>query len=260
MGLLTEDVATKVDLPALSATGFSLKPASKQRGRTTGTTVSRGEIPSAAGTEPTPAKGPDYAIESERLDRGARHVAGVDEAGRGPLAGPVVAAAVILDLASLPKGLDDSKKLTAAERERLFDEIVAGAAFCVASASAAEIDRLNIRQATLLAMTRALAGLERQPCHAIVDGRDVPALWASRGTAVISGDARSLSIAAASIVAKVTRDRMMQRLCQAFPAYGFSRHMGYGTAEHRLALDRHGPCPFHRMTFSPIRQGVLDLG
>lgn len=204
--------------------------------------------------------GPDFAIEAVRLERGARHVAGVDEAGRGPLAGPVVAAAVILDLAALPAGLDDSKKLTAAERERLFEEILGSAIVSVASASAAEIDRWNIRQATLLAMTRALAGLERVPCHAIVDGRDVPATWASRGTAVVQGDARSLTIAAASIVAKVTRDRMMQRLCAIFPAYGFSRHMGYATAEHRLALDRHGPCPFHRMTFSPIRQGTLDLG
>lgn len=213
-------------------------------------------------TIPAPilAKGPDFVIEAARLDRGARHVAGVDEAGRGPLAGPVVSAAVILDLSALPAGLDDSKALSADERERLFAEILASATVSVASASAAEIDRWNIRQATLLSMTRALDGLARQPCHAIVDGRDVPVAWASRGTAVVQGDARSLSIAAASIVAKVTRDRMMRRLCTAFPAYGFSRHMGYATAEHRQALAHHGPCPFHRMTFSPIRQGTLDLG
>lgn len=205
-------------------------------------------------------QGPDFTIESARHELGARDVAGVDEAGRGPLAGPVVAAAVILDFTTLPAGLNDSKQLTAAERERLFEDIIGSARVSVASASAAEIDRWNIRQATLLAMTRALAGLESIPCHAIVDGRDVPLAWASRGTAVIEGDARSLSIAAASIVAKVTRDRMMRRLCESFPSYGFSRHMGYATAEHRLALERHGPCPFHRMTFSPIRQGTLDLG
>jgi ribonuclease HII len=204
--------------------------------------------------------GPDFRIEAARLDLGAQHVAGVDEAGRGPLAGPVVAAAVILDLDRIPDGLNDSKQLTASERERLFAEIVLNARVCVASASAAEIDRINIRQATLLAMTRALGGLDLSPCHAIVDGRDVPAAWTLRGTAVIEGDARSLSIAAASIVAKVTRDRMMRRLCATFPAYGFGRHMGYGTAEHRMALDRHGPCPFHRMTFRPIRQATFDLG
>ncbi|KQT54996.1 ribonuclease HII [Aureimonas sp. Leaf454] len=218
-----------------------------------------GPPPSRSRKPSAPAGAPDFQIEVERLDLGARHVAGVDEAGRGPLAGPVVAAAVILDPLRMPSGLNDSKQLTAAERERLFAEILASARVSVASASAAEIDRINIRQATLLAMTRALAGLDHTPCHALVDGRDVPAAWTTRGTAVIEGDARSLSIAAASIVAKVTRDRMMRNLCRAFPLYGFSRHMGYGTAEHRLALGHHGPCPYHRMTFGPLRQGSLSF-
>ncbi|MCG6116403.1 MAG: ribonuclease HII [Mesorhizobium sp.] len=207
---------------------------------------------------PLPSKAdpvrPDYSIEEERIARGARCVAGVDEAGRGPLAGPVVAAAVILDAANIPDGLNDSKQLDMAERERLFAEILRFATVCVASASAAEIDGINIRQATLLAMRRAFDGLPSPACHVLVDGRDVPPSFALRGTAVIGGDARSLSIAAASIVAKVTRDRMMTRLCAAYPVYGFSRHMGYATPTHLGALRDHGPCPFHRMTFRPIRQ------
>lgn len=197
---------------------------------------------------------PDFTIEEERMARGARCVAGVDEAGRGPLAGPVVAAAVILDTANIPDGLNDSKQLDLAERERLFAEIMRFATVCVASSSAAEIDRINIRQATLLAMRRAFDGLSAPACHVLVDGRDVPPSFALRGTAVVGGDARSLSIAAASIVAKVTRDRMMTRLCATFPAYGFSRHMGYATPTHLGALRDHGPCPYHRMSFRPIRQ------
>lgn len=197
--------------------------------------------------------GPDFSFEDALLDADARFVAGIDEVGRGPLAGPVVAAAVILDPARIPQGLNDSKKLKTAERERLFVEILASGSVSVASASAAEIDRVNIRQATFLAMRRALAGLPALPSHVLIDGRDVPACLNVPATAIVEGDARSLSIAAASIVAKVMRDRMMTRLCTAFPAYGFSRHMGYGVPAHLRALNEHGPCLYHRRSFRPIR-------
>ena len=207
----------------------------------------------------TPVVVPDFRIETERFGSGARFVAGIDEAGRGPLAGPVVAAAVILDPSAIPDGLNDSKKLTGDDRSRLFAEILRVATVAVAAASAAEIDRINIRQATLLAMRRAEAGLSQVPCHSLIDGNYVPPSLRQRATAVVQGDARSLSIAAASIIAKVTRDRMMARLCQNFPAYGFSQHMGYATRQHLAALLEHGPCAFHRMTFSPIRQGELLL-
>ncbi|WP_078707131.1 ribonuclease HII [Consotaella salsifontis] len=204
------------------------------------------------------SKGPDYSIEEERLGRGARLVAGVDEAGRGPLAGPVVAAAVVLDPKRVPTGINDSKKLTAEARTALFAEILAVAHVSFASASAVEIDRYNIRGATLLAMTRALNALPEVPCHVLVDGKDVPRPLASRGTAVVGGDARCLSIAAASIVAKAVRDSMMRRACAVYPGYGFSRHMGYGTAEHLEAIRDLGPCPLHRMTFRPLRIDLLD--
>ncbi|MFD2237219.1 ribonuclease HII [Aureimonas populi] len=202
---------------------------------------------------PLPHPGPDYALEEARLARGARLVAGIDEAGRGPLAGPVVTAAVILKAGAIPDGLDDSKKMAPEDRERLFPEILRWATVSVASSSAGEIDRLNIRQATLLAMCRAFAGLGTAPCHALIDGRDVPLPLLAKASAIVGGDARSLSIAAASIVAKVTRDRIMARLCASFPAYGFSRHMGYATKQHLGALEQHGPCPYHRMSFRPIR-------
>ncbi|MBB3996452.1 ribonuclease HII [Aureimonas pseudogalii] len=219
--------------------------------------------PAAAGPvarAKTPAKpGPDFALETALLGTGLHFVVGIDEAGRGPLAGPVVASAVLLDPAAIPDGLDDSKALSAADRERLFAEILRTATVSIASASAGEIDRINIRQATLAAMRRALAGLPDRPCHALIDGRDVPSLLGCAATAVIGGDARSLSVAAASIVAKVTRDRMMKRLCQAFPVYGFGQHMGYGTPFHLEALARHGPCRHHRTSFSPVRQHPLPF-
>ncbi|MBB3934324.1 ribonuclease HII [Aureimonas phyllosphaerae] len=196
--------------------------------------------------------GPNDAIERHLLTLGHQRIAGVDEAGRGPLAGPVVAAAVILDFERLPEGLDDSKKLKAHERERLYDEILLCAEVGVGTAGASEIDHINIRQATLNAMRRALAGLATAPGHALVDGRDVPPRLACPATAVIGGDARSLSIAAASIVAKVTRDRMMATLCGTHPAYGFGRHMGYGTAAHLEAIEAVGPCVHHRRSFAPV--------
>lgn len=195
---------------------------------------------------------PDFSLET---DVGAHHhcVAGADEAGRGPLAGPVVAAAVVLDPESIPPGLDDSKKLSAARRESLFELILRSADVAVASSGPSHIDESNILRASLDALRRAVAALPRQPQFALFDGRDVPPDLPCSGKAVIKGDARSLSIAAASIVAKVTRDRMMTRAAGLFPAYGFERHAGYATAAHRRALAEHGPCALHRKSFRPIR-------
>jgi ribonuclease HII len=195
----------------------------------------------------------DFSHESAAYRRGARFVAGVDEAGRGPLAGPVVAAAVILDAERIPAGLADSKVLTAARRDALFEEIRASASVSVSSASAAVVDKVNIRVATLTAMSRAIAGLARPVGHILVDGRDLPDARCP-GDAVIDGDALCLSIAAASIVAKVVRDAMMDRLAAAFPGYGFETNRGYGTPGHLGALSRLGPCAIHRQTFRPISQ------
>lgn len=204
-----------------------------------------------------PRSGPDFTRERQLISLGLRRVAGVDEAGRGPLAGPVTAAAVILDPGNIPDGLDDSKALSPERREALFLQIVATATVASACASAAEIDRFNIRGATLIAMRRAVAALGHEPDHILVDGRDVPPGCGCNGSAVVGGDAASQSIAAASIVAKVLRDRMMRRACLAFPGYGFSQHMGYGTAAHLEAIETHGPSPLHRMTFSPLKQRLL---
>jgi ribonuclease HII len=191
---------------------------------------------------------PDYSFES----RFRAPVCGVDEAGRGPLAGPVVAAAVILDAARIPQGLDDSKKLSAAAREAGFARIYEMAlAIGVGEASVDEIDRLNIRGATHLAMARAVKALAVVPRFALVDGNDAPALACPCET-IIGGDGRSLSIAAASIVAKVTRDRLMERLHDDHPAYGWRRNKGYGTAEHLAALKAHGATAHHRKSFAPI--------
>lgn len=183
---------------------------------------------------------------------GLMRIAGVDEVGRGPLAGPVVAAAVILDPLNLPQGLDDSKALSASKRERLYDLIMDRAAVAISSVPAAVIDRINIRQATLLAMTRAVLALAVSPDHVLVDGRDVPPLPCS-GQALIGGDGRSLSIAAASIVAKVTRDRLMARLALHDPRYGFEKHAGYGTRQHLAAISLHGPTAYHRLSFAPLK-------
>ena len=203
--------------------------------------------------------GPDFDRERQLILLGQRFIAGVDEAGRGPLAGPVSAAAVILDPENIPDGLDDSKALTSERREELFAHILATATVASSFASAAEIDIFNIRGATLIAMRRAVAALGITPDHILVDGRDVPPGCACQASAVIGGDAASLSIAAASIVAKVLRDRLMRRACLAFPGYGFSQHMGYGTAAHLAAIETHGPSPLHRMTFSPLKQRLLLL-
>ncbi|MDB5651582.1 MAG: rnhB [Hyphomicrobiales bacterium] len=197
---------------------------------------------------------PHFRIERRYFKEGRWPVAGIDEAGRGPLAGPVAVAAVILDPANLPRGLDDSKALDAAERERLY-EIILEKALCISVAlgSAREIDRINIRQATLSAMCRAVAGLSLRPVHALVDGSDLPPGLCCGGEAIIKGDATCISISAASIIAKVTRDRLMRRLGDSFPVYGFGQHAGYATKGHLGAIALHGPSPFHRFTFSPMR-------
>ena len=195
----------------------------------------------------------DFSHEARAIAQGCQLVAGVDEVGRGPLAGPVVAAAVILDSQAIPDGLADSKLLSAPRREVLFNTILQQAlAVGIGSASAIEIDRLNIRQATLLAMGRSVAALSLAPGLVLVDGNDPPALPCPC-EAIIGGDALVCSIAAASIIAKVTRDRMMARLGQRYPAYGFAGHAGYGTAKHRAAIKEHGPCPAHRYSFAPVK-------
>jgi ribonuclease HII len=179
-------------------------------------------------------------------------IAGVDEAGRGPLAGPVVAAAVILDDLKPIKGLNDSKVLSAARREKLFDEIRAKALCCsIAQASVEEIDSLNILQATMLAMQRAVEGLRLKPAKVLVDGNRLPVLDVL-AEAIVKGDATVPAISAASILAKVTRDRWCAELDQQYPQYGFAGHKGYGTAEHLAALRTHGACPEHRKTFRPV--------
>jgi ribonuclease HII len=181
-------------------------------------------------------------------------VAGVDEAGRGPLAGPVVAAAVILDDRHTIHGLADSKKLSAKRREALFDEIRAKALCCsIAQASVEEIDTINILQATLLAMRRAVLGLRLPPKLVLVDGNRLPVLEI-RSEAIVKGDEKVPCISAASILAKVTRDRWCNQSHAEFPQYGFDQHKGYGTAAHLAALRQHGACPQHRKTFRPVRE------
>ncbi|WP_305989720.1 ribonuclease HII [Roseibium sp. MMSF_3544] len=196
---------------------------------------------------------PDLELERKHAASFANGFCGVDEAGRGPWAGPVVTAAVILDYDNVPAGLDDSKKLTEARREELFEQIVSSAFVCAASACPATIDVLNIRAATLAAMVRAVNGLAKVPDYVLVDGRDVPPGLSQQGQALIKGDGRCLCIAAASIVAKVTRDRMMVRLEERAPGYGFDQHKGYGVPQHQSALQTLGPTPHHRMSFKPVR-------
>lgn len=181
-------------------------------------------------------------------------VAGVDEAGRGPLAGPVIAAAVILDARNPIKGLADSKKLSALQRERLFDLICARALCCaVGSASVQEIDEINILQATMLAMRRAVKGLRLMPSKVLIDGNRIPVLTV-RAEAIVGGDALVPEISAASIIAKVHRDRWCAQLDAQYPDYGFASHKGYGTAQHLAALRRLGACPEHRRSFAPVTQ------
>ena len=200
--------------------------------------------------------------EQECWARGLARIAGVDEAGRGPLAGPVVAAAFVFSAAVADAGyqgdlarLTDSKKLTETQREAFYARLtgLAGVAFGVGIASVEEIDRFNILQATYIAMRRAVHALPSLPAHILVDGRPVPGLSAP-ATAIVGGDALSLSIAAASVIAKVTRDRLMLELDRQHPQYGFASHKGYGTARHIQALLEHGPLPQHRRSFRPVRE------
>ena len=200
---------------------------------------------------------PTFDLEATELALGHGPVAGVDEAGRGPWAGPVVAAAVILDPADIPPGIDDSKALDELARERICERIMASAlAVGVGIGDVARIDRDNILAATMWAMVEAVGNLKVKPKLALVDGNRAPTLKCSART-IVKGDAKCLSIAAASIVAKVTRDRMMTELAVAIPGYGFERHKGYGTPEHRAALARLGITAHHRRSFRPVQ---LALG
>jgi ribonuclease HII len=182
-------------------------------------------------------------------------VCGVDEAGRGPLAGPVIAAAVILRADAIPKGIADSKKLSSRARERLHDLILVQSEVGIGEASVEEIDRLNILHASLLAMKRAVEALPSHAslCLALIDGNQRAPLNCPQQT-LVGGDARCLSIAAASIIAKVTRDRLMQRYAVEYPQYGFERHAGYGTSAHMKALSEYGPTPLHRRSFAPVQK------
>ncbi len=203
---------------------------------------------------------PDFSFEDGARARGFIRIAGVDEAGRGPWAGPVVAGAAILDPDRMPPallfGLDDSKKLSAKKREELFSMLGEGAQTSVGIATVEEIDALNILQASLLAMRRAVDGLPAPADYALIDGKKWPDL-SMEGETVVKGDSRSVSIAAASIVAKVTRDRIMAELDQAHPGYGWASNAGYGTAEHQAGLARLGVTLHHRKSFAPIRK-LLD--
>lgn len=203
-----------------------------------------------------PRQSADLAFEQAAWAAGHRHVAGVDEVGRGPLAGPVTAAAVILDPGQPIHGLNDSKALSGTMRETLFPQILAKACVSVVFLPAAVVDRLNIRAASLEAMRQAVAALSVKPAFALIDGKDIPPGLPCPAEAIIGGDGRSASIAAASIVAKVLRDRMMVRAAKAFPGYGFERHAGYGTAPHRAAIAELGASPLHRLSFAPFKNGT----
>ena len=197
---------------------------------------------------------PNFRVERTFIKRGGWPVAGIDEVGRGPIAGPVAAAAVILNPRRLPPGLNDSKLLTSEDRDCLYDEIMLRAlAVAIAFVSAAEIDAINIRQAALSAMRKALCGLAVVPRHVLIDGNDPPPDLPCPAETIVKGDGAISSIAAASIIAKVSRDRLMRRLCTLYPAYRFSEHVGYATKAHLEAIAEHGPCPLHRMSFKPFR-------
>lgn len=195
---------------------------------------------------------PDFSFEQAAKARGFLQIAGVDEVGRGPLAGPVVAAAVILDPANIPTGLNDSKKLTAKKRDALYDELLAVADVSIAEATVAEIDIHNILRASHIAMVRAVAGLRKTADFALIDGNMVPRDLVIPCETIIKGDARSLSISAASVVAKVWRDRHMVALAQQHPHYGWEQNAGYPTAQHKLGLEQFGVSEHHRRSFRPI--------
>ena len=196
--------------------------------------------------------GPDFSYEQALIDQGIGVIAGTDEVGRGPLAGPVVAAACILDPECIPDGLNDSKKISAKKRDALFDIIRDVSVWCIAEASVEEIDALNIYHASHLAMCRAVSGLSVKAQHVLVDGNKIPVDMPADATAIVKGDGKSQSIAAASILAKVTRDRHMVALSQQFPGYGWETNAGYPTKSHICALEQQGVTPHHRRTFKPV--------
>lgn len=208
-----------------------------------------------------PPGGPDMQEEMDAYAAGCRCVCGIDEAGRGPLAGPVMTAAVILPQGYSLPGLNDSKKLTARKREELYAALMADARVlkCVARADVEEIDKLNILRATHLAMARAAQGLPQLPDMCLIDGLPVPG-FPLPSRSLVKGDARCLSIAAASILAKVSRDHYMQELALQYPQYGFDRHAGYGTRQHMQAIQQYGITPHHRRSFAPVAQMELPLG
>lgn len=204
----------------------------------------------------SPSDGPDYSLEEVLIKQG-HTVCGCDEAGRGPLAGPVTAAAVVLNKHKIPDGLHDSKKLTAKKREKLFDLIMADHQVAFASLNATTIDRMNIRAASLHAMAMAVHALAIVPTHSLIDGNAIPDALQGSATPVVKGDARCLSIAAASIIAKVMRDRQMIFAGRVYPQFGFEGHKGYPSQKHRTLLKNVEPCPLHRKTFAPVRDALL---
>lgn len=202
--------------------------------------------------------GPDFSFEIAAFAKGARCIAGVDEVGRGPLAGPVTAAAVILNPDDIPPGLNDSKRLTAARRATLSEQIKSRAIWAIAHASVAEIDALNILQASHLAMTRALDALTQVPDLALIDGNRLPRDLPCAGQTIVKGDARSLSIAAASILAKVARDEILADLAREWPRYGWEKNAGYPSPQHLAALQSLGVTPHHRRSFGPVRKILCE--
>ncbi|WP_194097760.1 ribonuclease HII [Marivivens aquimaris] len=195
---------------------------------------------------------PDLSFELAARERGFLRIAGVDEVGRGPLCGPVTACAVVLDLEKVPEGLNDSKKLNAKQRNAALEALLDVAEVSIAHATVEEIDEINIYHASHLAMVRAVERLSIQPDHVLVDGNRLPKALPMSAEAIVKGDARSVSIAAASIAAKICRDRLMVDLAQQYPGYGWERNAGYGTAEHLAALREFGVTPVHRRSFKPV--------
>ena len=195
---------------------------------------------------------PNFKIEQDLISKGCSIIAGVDEVGRGPLAGPVTAAAVILDPLNIPDNLNDSKVLSSKKREKLFEELKSSSVCAVAHVSPEEIDKLNILQASLLAMVNAVTNLNVKPKHILIDGNTVPDRLVGRATAIVKGDRKVLSIAAASIIAKVTRDKLMHDLGSEFPVYGWAKNAGYPTKCHMNAIVKYGVTPHHRRSFKPV--------
>lgn len=195
---------------------------------------------------------PNFKIEQDLISNGCSIIAGVDEVGRGPLAGPVTAAAVILNPLNIPDNLNDSKILSSKKREKLFEQLKSSSAFAVAHVSPEEIDKLNILQASLLAMVNAVSNLKVKPNHILIDGNKVPDRLVGRATAIVKGDREVLSIAAASIIAKVTRDKLMHDLGSEFPVYGWAKNAGYPTKCHMNAIVKYGVTPHHRRSFKPV--------